>query len=407
MHFHPTNGSQARALASIALAALASGAAGSVAAGERLRFFDDFEGDLKSWRLVGDHALSLVESGDAGHQKVLELRANGLVYALVRGSENWGPLRIEADFLFPDDRHNYLGLVYNLSESNDRVDFGSVYVKGNGSYLRANPWRDGNASRLLYEEYRTPLEHHQRVVIGRWHRFVAEVKGRDCHVYIGETKAPDLTFDLFEGTSGPIGFKPRIVGWPVWIDNVRVTSIDRPSYDGPPIPEIAYDATDLLTDWEVFGPLHGPSIELERGEAKTRSAALWRPFAVDRRGAVVTGRVTEYASERPVAYFRTRVSSNQAKEAVLHFSTTDELALFVNGQFNGFVYRDGYLAIDNDWNAWHDFALNPDHVGTRVRVPLREGSNEIVLRVRNGQFASGGFFGRLETVSGNPAGHVE
>ena len=50
----------------------------------------------------------------------------------------------------------------------------------------------------------------------------------------------------------------------------------------------------------------------------------------------------------------------------------------------------------NDWNAWFDFWKNPDHAGRKIEIPLKAGQNQIVLRVRNGQYASGGFFARLE-----------
>ena len=356
------------------------------------RFFDDFERDLSSWQLEGRQAIRLVDSGDVMHGRVLELEPDGLVYAVIGGSEDWGPVRMEADFLFPEDRDNYLGLVYNLTAVEGRVDFGSIYVKGNGSYLRANPWRDGNASRLLYEEYKTPLEGEQAIEIGRWHTLRAEIHGTRCHVYVGATEVPQMTFDLFEGSAGRIGFKARIVGHRVWVDNVRVSSIETLSYAGPPLPGIAYEPAALLTDWEVHGPLVGPDLQLERGDA----AVEFRPFSTDRRGAVVTGRITEYSGRRPVAYFRTRVDSRSDREAVLHISSTEELALFVNGRFWSFVYRDGYLSRANDWNAWHDFWSNDEHAGRRVPIRLRQGANEILLRSRNGYFASGGFFARLE-----------
>ena len=51
---------------------------------------------------------------------------------------------------------------------------------------------------------------------------------------------------------------------------------------------------------------------------------------------------------------------------------------------------------NNDWNAWYDFWKNPEHEGRKVGIELRAGANHIVLRVRNGEFASGGFFARLE-----------
>jgi len=89
------------------------------------------------------------------------------------------------------------------------------------------------------------------------------------------------------------------------------------------------------------------------------------------------------------------MAANEPRQAVLHFSSVDELAVWVNGRFQGYVYRQGYMD-DGDWNAWHDFWANPDHDGRRVTVNLEAGKNHIVIRTYNGQFASGGFYARWE-----------
>jgi hypothetical protein len=370
--------------------------------GEETRFVDTFDGDLSGWQLTGAQAISIADSGDPGHGKVLVLEPDGTVLALVDGSAAWGPVRIELDVLFPDEADNYLGLIYNYTLTDTRSDFGSLYIKGNGSYIRANPWRDGNVSRLLYEEYKTRLEGEDAIRIGQWQRVKAEILGSVCHLYVGDMTAPKVTFGLYEGSSGMVGVNPRVAGWPVWIDNVRVTSIEALSYRGPDIPALAYEPERLVTKWEVIGPLARPEVEIER--ARDSSAQVveaegarhtWRPFDVDARGAVITGRVTEYDGSRSVAYFRTVVNSDREREALLHISTTDELALWVNGRFDGFVYRNGYVFGERDWNAWYDFWKNPDHAGAEVPVALRQGANTLVVRVRSGQFASGGFFAFL------------
>ena len=66
---------------------------------------------------------------------------------------------------------------------------------------------------------------------------------------------PQMTFDLFERSAGFVGFVPRVVGGPAWIDNVRMTTIDAQSYTGPPIPDPEYHPEELLTDWKVLGQL--------------------------------------------------------------------------------------------------------------------------------------------------------
>lgn len=120
-------------------------------------------------------------------------------------------------------------------------------------------------------------------------------------------------------------------------------------------------------------------------------------FLTDKRGAVVTGKITEYQGESPLAYFRTIVESETEKNVLLHFSTLDELALWINGRFIGYIYRNGYGPRGNrDWNAWFDFWENPGHKGRKAFIRLKPGLNQIVIRIRNGQYASGGFFVHLK-----------
>lgn len=333
----------------------------------------------------------------------MQLEPDGAVYALIKNSDRWGSVRVEGEVLFPDDGDNYMGLIYNFTQRATRTDFGSIYIKGNGSYVQVNPWRDGNASRLLYNEYTVRLTGDEAIRLNAWHRFKAEIKGNVCHFYVGDMNTPKVGFDLFEHTSGFIGFKPRIVGTPVWLDNIKVTSIAALSYATSRTPEFVYAPDSLLTDWQAIGPLPQTVLAMDRSSDATATKVLaegvtyiWQPFATDARGAVVTGRITEYNGNKPVAYFRTLLRAEAEKSMTLHLTTLDELALFVNGRFEGFIHRDGYVSGENDWNAWFDFWKNPKHAGSTVTIRLKAGVNQIVLRVRNGQFASGGFFARWE-----------
>ena len=171
----------------------------------------------------------------------------------------------------------------------------------------------------------------------------------------------------------------------MWVDNVRVQSIDAFAYQGPPIPEpMDYEPGALLTDWEVYGPLE----RTDDQAARDSSSRSWHPFESDARGAVVTGRVVDTHGPRTVAYFRTRFEADKAGPATLELSTVDDLAIWVNGRFHWFVSRNA--------RAWPDFWRNPNHEGTSIPIDLKAGANEIVIRVRGGVYASGGFFARLE-----------
>jgi hypothetical protein len=348
----------------------------------RLRFSTDFESGLAGWEISGNQAVSTLGTGDSAHATVLRLHPSGDVTALVAGSAGWGGVRIEGDVLFPTDENAYLGVIYDFQRHGSRLDFGLIYIKGNDSYLMVNPHRDFNVGRTLYPEYRTPLEGVAAVQVGRWQRFKAEILGNTCHFYVGDMETPQITF----GDHGAVGLQPRSVGGDVWVDNVRVHSIDRLAYTGPPRPRTFLYAPDrLLTHWEVAGPFERTHDSL--AVTGRDPAGSWRPFRTDARGAVITAQVTDYHGPRTVAYFRTRVRAASARQATLELSTVDDLALWVNGHFEWFLAR--------DHAAWFDVATEPDHAGQRVPIQLVPGDNDIVLRVRGGVYATGGFFARI------------
>ncbi len=369
----------------------------------QILFEDNFEGNLSGWELNNTASLEILDSQNPKQGKALILRPNSNVSALIKNSDQWGSIRVEGKMLFPTDEHNYLGFIYNYQKTTQREDFGLLYVKGNGSYIRANPCRDGNVSRLLYEEYKTNLAEDQAIKIGTWHSFKMEVVNETCHLYVNDMQRPKITFDHFELKSGKIGFQPRVTGGAVWIDDIKVTSIKQLNYKGENIPTIKYEPDSLITKWEVFGPLTKPysaieqtanynDVSMEIDEKKS----MWENFETDARGALIAGRITEYQGENTVAYFRTLLIAEEDKTVTLHFTTTDELALYLNGKDAGRVYRDGYVSKDNDWNAWYDFYKNPEHKGRKKRISLKQGKNQLIIRVRNGQFASGGFFIYME-----------
>jgi hypothetical protein len=289
----------------IALSAVVPGAALSA----RPRFSDDFEKGLDGWDLYGDGEAFVQPSGDPAHRKVLVLRASGDVLALVRGSERWGAVLFEGEFKFPDAGNGYLGVAYNHRLTGGRHDFGLISVRANGSFLTPDPHRDFNTGRLLYEEYRTMLDGDAAIRVGEWQRFRLEVVGNTAHFYVGAGVTPQLTFPLFELESGALGLKPRAVGGDVWVDNVSISSIDRFSYQGPPRPfQFQYDPEALLTEWTVAGPMARTDDALAHDPDARPD--VWKPFATDARGAVVTGRVVDYHGPDAVAYFRAQVATD-------------------------------------------------------------------------------------------------
>jgi hypothetical protein len=351
---------------------------------ERVRLTDDFESGLANWDSYGS-GIAIIPSGDANHGKVLSLSPNGDVHVLAKGSDSWGPMRIEGDVLFPDSTDSYLGVMYNARKRGHRWDFGLIYIKGDGSYLQANPHRDYNVSRTFYPEFRAELEGVAATRIGVWQRFRVEVVDRVAHFYVGDMETPRLIFPFADSESGSTGLQPRSVGGDVWLDNVTITSIRSFSYRGRPPTSVTYAPDSLLTAWRVAGPF------TQTNDAIARTPGAhdeWRTVAVDARGGVPTATIVDFHGPNTVAYFRTRVTARDSGRVMLHVSTLDDLALWVNGRFHWFIPRAGV--------AWHDFWLTQSHAGRRIHVTLNRGVNDLVFRVRGGSYATGGFFMRLE-----------
>jgi hypothetical protein len=346
-----------------------------------VRFTDDFSGGLSKWVLAGGGAVSVHDAG-GDHGAVMRLKPDGDVHALIRGSERWGDVAIEGDLLFPEEGDSYLGVIYNFRRRESRTDFGLIYLKfGNRVYLQPNPHRDYNVTRTFYPEYVAPLSGVSGVRVGVWHRFRVEVVGGVAHFFVGDLTRPALIFPIAEPGPGMIGFQPRSVGNEVWVDNVTVRSVAAHSTPSPPaIP------AERGQRWEVYGPLASTDDAVAR--PPRNASGPWRPFALDARGGVETSRVIDYHGPKTVGYFRTRVVADSSGTATLRMSSVDDLAVWVNGSFLGFIGRQA--------GAWFDFGRNPDHPGEVATIPVVAGTNTIVVRVRGGMYAAGGFFARVE-----------
>lgn len=366
----------------VGLSAVAPSPTGTAPPG--VLFADDFSRGLAGWDVHGEAAVRVRDSGDPARGPVLELTPNGDVLVLVRGSNAWSGVRVEGRMLFPTEIDNYLGLAYHARRRGARWDFGLIYVKGNDGYLQANPHRDFNVSRTLYPEFRVPLTGDAAVDTGRWQTFAFEVSGPAVHVYVGPGTTPRMTFDAPDGAAGSVGLQPRSVGGPVWVDDIVVRAIDRLSYTGPALPDVATAPEGRLTSWRLAGPFERTDDAIARRPSSFRA---WTSVVADSRGAVVTGRDVDYHGPRTVAYYRTVIRSERPRRATLAFGTVDDLAVWVNGRFEGFVPRQDA--------AWFDAHLNPAHPGRTVPLSLRAGDNDVVVRVRGGVYASGGFFARV------------
>ena len=347
-------------------------------------FFDDFENGLNNWEYKDNNLCRLQQSSDTSHKKVLELTPNRTANCiLIIESQKWNAFSIEGDILFPTDEHNYMGFVFNFKHKNNRDDFGCIYIKGNGSYIRVNPHYDGNASRDIYEEYKTPLTDNDKIIINKWIRFKAEIIENTCHFYVNDMKVPKIIFNYDENNEGLTGFKPRFAGGVCQIDNISVKKIKKFSYSDDNIhSNIQYLPDSLITSWRITGPYNQRIADIENG--KDSNDYKWKVFDSDYRGCNVAGKICRYSTDEKYCYYLTEINSVDEGTFSLKFSSTDILHIWVNDRYEG--------KIENQMYVWYDFFRNPDHSGNEIKVELKKGINKILLLVEGGHYGGDGFY---------------
>lgn len=353
-------------------------------------FHDDFETDLGKWEYHESGIAQIIKTENPSHENVLKLTPNRTAECvLIKDSEKWENIVIKGQGLFPTDQHDYLGLVYNYHDEN-RVDFGCIYIKGKGSYIRVNPHRDGNASRALYEEYNTPLTGIAEIKTNQWFSFKAEIIGAECHFYVTDMDKPKVIFKFFEYTKGKIGFKPRVVGGEVWIDNVSIDQIDGFSYPTSTLSNgVEYHKDLMINDWKAIGPFNKRIDDVEKSVENLPiiidgQAYSWSEFATDERGCLLAGKLCRYSTDQKWAYFSTQIDSDKNLQTEIQFSSMNNLQVWVNSNFVG--------NIEKQRNAWFDFFQNPEHSGNRLPIELRKGTNQILVLVEGGNYSGDGFY---------------
>ena len=354
---------------------------------------EDFESGLSRWSLDNADSIAIVSDPGSDGNRALQLtpEEETFTHAIFEESADWADIRFEGRFLFPTEGDGYLGLIYNYRQSPgsdgiERTDFGCIYIKSNGSYVRVSPHYDGNPSWRLYEEYRFDLQGERRIEVGKWYDFRLDVRGRAAELFVENMLEPVVRFEPAPHASGALGLEARPGGGePVWVDDVKVTNLP-PSPD----PDRAPDSSPSVgraqgARWEILGPFQfeEPS-DSEPPELPTDD---WQPIRPDPHGLFVTGRTTQYRSgDYDVAYLRTRFGVTDLKAAPtwLAISSANRLDVWLNGYYRGTVAEEPFI--------WSDYLTSTTHPGARVPLLPVIGENEILIRVHGRRFAGGGLY---------------
>jgi hypothetical protein len=364
---------------------------------------DDFERGLERWRLEPPGQFEiLVEPGTSNHVLQLTPKQGTFAHALIEGSDDYSDIRVEGRFLFPTEGDGYLGFLYNYQQTEERMDFGCLYVKSNGSYVRVSPHYDGNPSWRLHPEMQFDLEGKQQIRTGTWYDFRLDVVASRATLYIEDLSSPVATYDMLPNEYGAIGLEARPGGGqPAWVDDIRVSKLEYEVPDSSADVTVARLADNGAAplDWEIFGPIRrdgtdlgeGSNIVVDSFDYPELPTDGWRPIEPDARGMVLTGSTTQFRSgDRDIAFLRANYEiASDAVQApnVLVIAAANRIDVWHNGDFLRTVAPEEFI--------WPDYLDSPEHPGVRLPIEPRMGVNELVLRVHGRRFAGGGFYAAL------------
>lgn len=211
----------------------------------------------------------------------------------------------------------------------------------------------------------------------QWTHVRVEIEGPRLDVFVGDATTPALSVPRLRhrSTRGEVAFWARVnnqpTQWAAALSNITVT----PKASGgtaapPPV------ADQIVTRWEVAGPIATASPVID----KLPTSLQWAPIQADETGLININQVFEARPQqgRFTAFLRRSVEATTAKRVLAGIGYSDDVTVFVNGE-------PVYAGI-NGWNV-----RTPDYVSfvdarfERVWLPLRAGSNEIILAVTDDQ----------------------
>lgn len=352
---------------------------------------EDFESGLSNWLVKSDQHVQIVkETGKNNHVlQLTPMNKRGVkTDTLYKPSKHWKNFSMTGRFLFPDEGDGYLGFIYHHRQGKARTDYGVLYIKSNGSYVRASPHYDGNPSWRLHEEFRKDLLGPQKIVVGKWHQFKFIVVDGTASLFVDNMDEAVIDFNLFNNEFGAFGFEARPGrGEKVWVDDLHIQAANT---SVPAVNLEPFTHQSNLT-WQVQGPF---SESLNDGQTAPKlKEEDWRAIEPDERGLINTGRLTQSDSgKRTILYLRSQfqlLSKDKPKPSWIALSSANNLDVWFRGFFRGTVGGERFV--------WSDFLTNSIYPGARLSLLPREGQNEIIIKVYGDKFAAGGFFAALET----------
>jgi len=294
----------------------------------------------------------------------------------------------------------------NFRMSDDRKNGDNFYIRSFGPVtpetrvtLQYAAIIDGVSMWDLSDEYQAGAVIYQE----GWNHVKLIASGKQLKAYVNDMKKPALIVPEMESrrNNGTISFSGNVI---------YANLVIRPNATEGLSPEAGYISTcndsRYLRKWMVtksiefpFGkdvvmPLLSMFGTLNHSDVPD-STMEWTPIVAESRGIVNLSRIYGGVQNdvRRLAWLKTTIQSDKAQEKVLNFGFSDEVWVFINGQL---------LYIDKNYfgtPSQKEFRGRCTIENTTIRLPLKEGKNEILIALGN-YFYGWGIIARLNDTEG-------
>ena len=224
---------------------------------------------------------------------------------------------------------------------------------------------------------------------GGWNHVKLIISGQQMLVFVNDMDRPALVVPKLEGNTkeGLLAFDGQVI-----ISNLEVKSDDTEGLSPEPGSDPTINDTRYLRKWQVSEPvvtLGKVDFDFEYFPNETTQ---WSTIRSERRGLVNLTREFGKADGRRLVWLKTTIHSVIDQKRLLNLGFSDEVWVFINNQplfvdknYYGTPLMkspDGRLSIEN----------------SSFDVPLKEGSNELLIGVAN-NFYGWGIAARLDKLT--------
>jgi len=257
---------------------------------------------------------------------------------------------------------------------------------------------DGMSIWDLSDEYQSGASIYQE----GWNHVKLVVSGKQMRTYVNDMTKPALVVPELEGWRDQGGIS--LTGNVIYANLVIKPDATEGLASEPGYISTCND-TRYIRNWLVSTPKDFPVgkdilMPLPSALGKIQASEIpdttttWTEVKAETRGIVNLSRKFGSVKDdgRRLVWLKTNIYSSKAQERVLNFGFSDEVWMFINGQL---VYLDkNYFGTPSQMSKGRCVIEN-----TSIKLPLREGKNEILIGLAN-YFYGWGIVARLDDTDG-------